>query len=363
MNAEIKNKRSDFFEGLTIIELASVLAGPATGMFFSELGARVIKIENALTGGDITRQWKLPSESPASPLSAYYCSVNFNKEILFFDLNSEADKSKLYPLVQNADIIISNYKTGDAEKLGMDYSSLKKVNSKIIYAHIGGFPQGINRVAFDVVLQAETGFISMNGTPESGPVKMPVALIDILAAHQLKEVLLLALLNREKTGSGSYVSTTLYEAAIASLANQASNFLMNNVISEPQGSLHPNIAPYGETFKTKDNRSIILAIGNNKQFNKLCETLHLSLDEKFNTNTGRIKNRKELFELFEPAFRKYNAEDLIHNFEKNKIPAGLIKNLEEVFKDPEAKAMVLEENIQGYTTKRVKSTAFSASFL
>ena len=227
MNSEVKYKSANFFEGLTVIELASVLAGPATGMFFSELGARVIKIENALTGGDITRQWKLPSESLTSPVSAYYSSVNFNKEIQFMDLNSGAEKMKLYTLIQSADIVISNYKAGDAEKLGMDYPSLKKVNPQIIYAHLGGFPKGIKRVAFDVVLQAETGFMSMNGTSESGPIKMPVALIDVLAAHQLKEVLLLALLNREKTGSGAYVSTTLYESAIASLANQAGQTHLN----------------------------------------------------------------------------------------------------------------------------------------
>ncbi|MDQ3190315.1 MAG: CoA transferase [Bacteroidota bacterium] len=352
-----------FFEGLTVIELASVLAGPATGMFFSELGAKVIKVENPLTSGDVTRHWKLPTESPSSSISAYYSSVNYKKEVVFIDLNSESGKNKLYKLVLKADIIILNYKQGDAIKLGMDYNTLKSINPKIIYAFLEGFPKGIKRVAFDVVLQAETGFMSMNGTTESGPIKMPVALIDVLTAHQLKQAILLALLHRERTGKGSIVSTTLYESAIASLVNQASNYLMQGVVPQPMGSLHPNIAPYGETFKTKDNKSIVLAIGNDKQFKKLCHTLSIEEKDIFKSNTERIKNRSPLFETISSAIKKYKSKEIMKKFEAEDIPAGLIKNLEEVFNQAELKNMILEEENQGQLTKTVKSIAFKSDFL
>ncbi|HET6245298.1 MAG: CoA transferase [Bacteroidetes bacterium] len=353
----------NFFEGLTVIELASVLAGPATGMFFSELGARVIKIENPLTGGDVTRQWKTQSESPQSSVSAYYSSVNYNKEVHFIDLNSKQGKNKLYALLKNADILISNFKEGDAEKLGMDYNTIKKLNSKLIYAFLGGFPKGINRVAFDVVLQAETGFMSMNGTEQSGPVKMPVALIDVLAAHQLKQALLIALIHKERTGKGSYVSTTLYESAIASLVNQASNYLMQGIVPKPIGSIHPNIAPYGETFSTKDGKSIVMAIGSDKQFKSLCTILNISDQEDYKTNTCRIKNRKQLSDLLTIELKKHHSKGLMKKFETKNIPAGLIKNLEEVFNQPEAKNMILEENNQGQVTKTIKSIAFKSDFL
>jgi crotonobetainyl-CoA:carnitine CoA-transferase CaiB-like acyl-CoA transferase len=352
-----------FFEGLTVIELASVLAGPATGMFFSELGAKVIKVENPLTNGDVTRQWKMPSESANSPISTYYSSVNYNKEVVFIDLKTQAGKNKIYQLALKADIIISNFKLGDAQKLGMDYNTLKAINPKIIYAFLEGFPKGIKRVAFDVVLQAETGFMSMNGTAESGPVKMPVALIDVLTAHQLKQAILLALLHRERTGKGSEVSTTLYESAIASLVNQASNYLMEGIVPKPAGSLHPNIAPYGETFMTKDKKSIVLAIGNDKQLKKLFQILNIQEAEIYKSNRERIKNRSQLFATLSEAFKEHNAESIMKKFEAENIPAGLIKNLKEVFNQTNVQSMILEEENQGQITKTVKSIAFKSDFL
>ena len=254
---------------LKVIELASVLAGPDVGMFFSELGAEVIKIENKLLNGDVTRKWKSANEDKNTNVSAYFSSVNWNKKHLFLNLTDKVDKQKVYNLIASADIVITNFKPGDDTKLGMDYSTLKNHNSSLIYGVINGYGSNSKRVAYDVILQAETGFMSMNGTLESGPIKMPVALIDVLAAHQLKEGLLLALLNREKTKKGAFVEVSLYDTALASLKNQATNWLMNNFIPQPIGSLHPNIAPYGETFKTKDGKLLILAIGTDHHFKML----------------------------------------------------------------------------------------------
>lgn len=353
------------FKDLKVIELANVLAGPAVGMFFAELGAEVIKFENKSTNGDVTRSWKLPSENPDSLISAYYASVNWNKKSVFVDLKNETDKSKVLELVRDADIIISNYKKGDDVKLGMDYENLKKINPKIIYAHLSGFGEDSRRTAFDIVLQAETGFMFMNGTAESGPVKMPVALIDILAAHQLKEGVLVALIKRMQNGEGSKVSVSLFDSAIASLANQATNWLMEKHNPQRIGSLHPNIAPYGEIFLSKDDQLIVLAIGNDKQFNQLCLALKiesLSKNELFFTNINRVKNRTSLFEILKPEIQKFNSEELMMHFIKHDIPAGKIKSIKDVFEDEKAQYLTLKENDPfGKTTTRVRSSIFNIS--
>jgi crotonobetainyl-CoA:carnitine CoA-transferase CaiB-like acyl-CoA transferase len=351
----------NFFSDLRIVELANVLAGPATGLFFAELGAEVIKVENRLTGGDVTRSWKLAKEDPASDISAYFASVNRNKQSIFVDLNGPAGKEQVYELLKTADIVICNYKPGDDVKLGMDHESIKKVNPGIIYAHITGFGEQVKRTAYDLVLQAETGFMHMNGTPESGPVKMPVALIDILAAHQLKEGILVALIKRLKTGQGSKVAVSLYDAAIASLANQAGNWLMAQENPQRTGSLHPNIAPYGELFITSDEKQLVLAIGSNKQFAQLCVLLdceQLVADQRFSDNPSRVKNRKVLFEELKPAFLAKDSRSLMSGFIKNDIPAGMIRSLEEVFAQPQAAALVNSWTQEGRACKNVKTVIF-----
>jgi crotonobetainyl-CoA:carnitine CoA-transferase CaiB-like acyl-CoA transferase len=347
-------------KGTKVIELASVLAGPAVGLFFAELGAEVIKIENKSTNGDVTRNWKLPSEKAAGQ-SAYYSSVNWGKEVWMLDLKEESDRAKTYAAIKEADIVIANYRAASAVKLGIDYSSLKKINHSLIYGNITGYGEDSSRPAFDVVLQAESGFMYMNGQADGPPTKMPVALIDLLAAHQLKQGLLLALLHREKTGEGSYVSISLLEAAVASLANQATNWLMAGHIPQRIGSLHPNIAPYGECMRTKDAKDLVLAIGNDKQFEGLCEVLgvpDLAKDERYKINTERVRNRQDLTAALEEAFMKFEMQDLVDKAEAKNIPLGQIRNMKEVFEQAKAAAMILEEEVAGQLTKRVRTAAF-----
>lgn len=344
-----------------MVELAAVLAGPSVGMFFAEHGARVIKIENARTGGDMTRAWKNPNEDSASPVSAYYSSVNWNKEVHLLDLTQAADREKVYDFIRGADVVISNYKPGSGEKLKMDYKSIKQIKDNIIYGDISGFSSTNHRAAFDVVLQAESGFMHMNGTPDSGPVKMPVAMIDILAAHQMKQGLLCALLNRERTGKGAFVSATLYDTALASLANQASNYLMADFVPQRMGSLHPNIAPYGDTFSTADNLQLVLAVGTDKQFCALCELLnisHLANDPRFAHNVNRVKNRAELWQLLADVIVKYNRAELMEQLIEAEVPAGAIRDMEAVFELPEARKLILESEIEGQQTKRVRTSVF-----
>ena len=343
------------FEGLKVIELASVLAGPAVVMFFAELGAQVIKIENPETGGDITRKWKLPGENPEEKTSAYYLSSNWGKEIIFIDISKNSGREQLFQLLSDADILLVNFKSGDAEKFHIDYDSISPQFPRLIYAQISGYGATDPRPAFDLVMQAETGFMSMNGTAESGPLKMPVAFIDLMAAHQLKEGILVALLNRTKTSKGCCVHVSLFDSAIASLANQASNFLVAQHVAAREGSLHPNIAPYGETFLCSDNRYIVLAVGNNAQFSALCSALGLISilsDERFTNNQSRVIHRKELYELLLPCFSQRTSVEISGMLEKSGAPFAIVKNVGEILTEKITKSLILDE-------KCVKTVTFS----
>ncbi len=349
------------FEKLKVLELASVLAGPAVGTFFAELGAEVIKVENKLSGGDMTREWKLATEDSESRISAYFSSVNYGKTYLSKDLSKKEDQDELHRLIRSADIVIANFKNQSAEKLRMDYNTLSNLNPGLIYGSIEGFSSDPDKVAFDMVLQAETGFMSMNGFPDRDPAKLPVAFIDLFAAHQLKEGILIALLRRKEDGKGSWVKVSLEEAALASLANQASNFLMEGMVPQRLGSLHPNIAPYGEIISTKDGKKFVLAVGTDKQFKEICIVLGCEnlLDEVyFKTNAARVIHRGDLKLKMDPFLKKISASDLMRACKNKKIPIGEIKDLKQVLESPIAQQMVLKEKIEGVETSRLRSIAF-----
>lgn len=349
------------FKDLKVIELAGVLAGPSAGLFFAELGARVIKIENPRTNGDVTRSWKSKTEDAKDKTSAYFWSVNSGKEFLLLDITVPTQLQKLYALVKDADIIIANYKTGDDEKLKVDYPTLSSLNPRLIYASINGFGIESPRPAYDLILQAESGFMSMNGEPNSQPLKMPVALIDLLAGHQLKEAILIALLKRYQTKRGSHISVSLFDSAIASLANQATNWLIGKSLPKSMGSVHPNIAPYGELFETKDNQLVTFAIGSNKQFKGLCELIQyasLAADPKYANNHLRVNNRTQLYALLYNYIKQFNFKELFDQCLKKEIPIGKIRNLKEVFELPEAQNMIRKFSTEKKELLTVNSIAF-----
>lgn len=352
---------NNIFKDLKIVELASVLAGPSVGMFFAELGARVIKIENKETNGDVTRNWKVRGEDVNTRVSAYFASINYNKEYLFLNLSNTDDKAIALEEIKTADIVLANFKEGSAEKFQMDYESLKKINNRLIYANLSGFPDGDNRPAFDVVLQAETGFMYMSGTKDSGPIKMPVALIDVLAAHQLKEGVLCAMLQQIKSPGPKNVSVSLYDSALASLLNQASNYLMANHLPQAIGSAHPNIAPYGDVFYDTNQKAMVLAVGTEKHFAELCKVCnltHLMEDKRFNVNAQRVVYRDELNAVLQECFARNTRSFWLDNLSKNGVPAGAIKNLKEVFEDEHAQSKILKSVEQGVDTQRMQSVVF-----
>ena len=345
---------------LKVIDCSTVLAGPSAGTFFAELGAQVVKIEHPLVP-DVTRSWKLSSEDKNSHISAYFASANYKKTFQQLNLSDTQDKARFISLIEDADVLLLNFKKGDDIKFGIQDDYLRQINPKLIIGKISGFGSESDRVAYDLILQAETGFMSMNGDQQSPPTKMPVALIDVLAAHQLKEGILVALYDRTFTQKGSVVEVSLYDAAIASLANQASNYLMENHVPQRIGSLHPNIAPYGEQFVTKDNKRITFAIGSQKHFQLLCEFLkipNLVSDPRFETNTDRVKNRKELADLLQEKITNLECNTITSVLHPLYVPVGVIRDLSEVFQSTEAQKLVRSEIQDGKMTKRVTQVAF-----
>lgn len=344
---------------LKVVELASVLAGPLVGSFFAEAGATVIKCEKK-PDGDLTRSWKLASENEGD-ISAYFASANYGKTHLFLDLTETSDRRQLLEELAVADILLSNFKAGDAERFGLSYAFLKEQFPLLIHGQITGFPDDPERTAFDLVLQAEAGYLSMTGSDPGKLAKMPVALIDVLAAHQLKEGLLMALIQKERTGKGALVTVSLYETAIASLANQASSWLMRGHIPQPSGLLHPSIAPYGETLTGSDGKTLVLAVGNDKQFHSLCKVLQaedLASDLRFAHNPERVKNRALLQEMIHEKAATYTSVFLFDALLKEKVPVGRIRTLDDVFSDEAAQKLVLDLVIGGQTTRRVKGNVF-----
>ena len=354
-----------FFKDLRILEISSVLAGPAVGQFFAELGAKVIKIENLKTGGDVTRKWKLPNEAEG-PQSAYYQSINWGKEHILMDLSAPESKNTIKQLIAGSDILISNFKKGAAKKLGLESTTLRTWNKGLIHANLTGFGEDNARPAFDVVLQAETGFLSMSGTSNGELVKMPVALIDLLAAHQMKEAILIALLERYKTGKGAYIAVSLAQSAVSSLANQASNWLNVKHQPQPMGTQHPNIAPYGDIYQTKDGQKIVLAIGTENHFKSLCHVLKIPQlldEERFNNNQSRVKNRTLLNQQLQEAILQLDQKPLLLELEAQSIPAGQINDLSEVFQKPYAKELVLDyPEREGIQAKGLKTVAFKINW-
>jgi crotonobetainyl-CoA:carnitine CoA-transferase CaiB-like acyl-CoA transferase len=344
------------FEDLKVIELASVLAGPSVGQFFAEGGAQVLKIENAKVGGDVTRSWKLKNEDKNCSISAYFSAANWGKTSLSLDLTQPEDRQKLYDFLPQTDLVIASYKWGDAEKLGVDYDTLSKLNPNLIYATIAGYTLEKEKVGYDAIIQAEAGFLYMNGEEDTEQrkgkgVKMPVALVDILAAHQLKEGILAALWRREKLKNrkenqeklGIKVEVSLFDAAVSSLANQATNWLNAGHVPQRLGNQHPNIVPYGSTFLTADGSEVIIAVGTDKQFASLCEVLGLTelpLQAAFKTNQKRVENRQELLPILEKAFLRYEKKFLIESLEAKNVPVGGVNTLPEVME--KAAHLILE---------------------
>ncbi|MGV3523186.1 MAG: CaiB/BaiF CoA transferase family protein [Candidatus Sericytochromatia bacterium] len=334
-----------FFKQLTVLECASVLAGPAAGALFAELGATVIKLEPL--GGDVTRSWKLPSEAADQSVSAYFSCVNWGKQSLALDLSRPAGRALAQQIATRCDIVLANYKPGAAEKLGMDAATLRALHPALIYAHLTGYGHANPRTGYDALIQAESGFLYLNAHPGQPPVKLPVALMDLLAAHQLKEAVLVALLERSVTGQGDYLEVSLLQSALASLANQASNWLVAGHNPQPLGLEHPNIVPYGTLYTSRDGQQIMLAIGSDAQFAKLCALLgapELAQNPAFARNRDRVQHRAPVHAALAPLIAQQPAQEFLAACWAADLPAGAVKDLATALEQPAAHEMLLHDN-------------------
>lgn len=337
--------------GLRVLELASILAGPATGQFLAELGATVVKVENPATGGDPTRGWHLATEDADSSVSAYFSCANWGKRSIALDVAHPAGRQVVHDLARQSDVVIASYKPGDDVKLGLDAATLLELNPGLIYGQISAYGGNDSRPGFDAIIQAESGFTYLNGEPDGAATKMPVALMDLLAAHQLKEAILLALLKRERTGAGSHLEVSLLDAGIASLANQATNYLVAGVVPQRMGSEHPNVVPYGAIYHLGDGRELVLAVGTERQWRKLTEAIaapELAEDPRFADNRARVSHRAELHTLLESRFATLNGDEAAATLGRHGVPFGFVNDMRQVFEQPSAGRLLMESGaLQG----------------
>ena len=350
------------FAGLRVLELATVLAGPQVGQFFAELGADVLKIEPPF--GDVTRSWRVAGDDPDSSVSAYFAASNWGKTARVLDLRQPADQVELHRLAATADVLLASYKPGDAARLGVGYDALAAANPRLIYAQLSGYGPHNPRAGYDAVLQAETGLMHLNAASASDPPqKLPVAFVDLFAAHQLKEGILTALYQREKTGQGTLVEVSLYDSALAALANQGATWLTTGRDPVPLGSGHPGIVPYGTVYRAADGQRLVLAVGTDAQFATLCAVLQRPrwvVEARFATNPARVRHRHALEELLLVRIAELNGGALLHELARLGVPAGAVRSVGEALGMEQAGAMLLPPPSAEFPHPGLRTVAFRA---
>lgn len=325
-------------EGLKVVELARILAGPWIGQSLADLGAEVIKVESP--DGDDTRKWGPPFiEREGDRSAAYYYSANRGKSCVTADFRTEEGRQTVIDLVRDADILIENFKVGGLAKYGLDYASLSKINPRLIYCSVTGFGQDgpyAPRAGYDFLLQGMSGLMSITGEPDGQPQKVGVAITDIVTGLYGSIGILAAVEQRHRTGRGQHLDMSLMDCATALLANQAMNYLATGESPRRLGNYHPNIAPY-QVMAVQDGH-VILAVGNDGQFQRLCQVLKLAdvaEDPRFQTNQLRVDNREALTMRLEQALSGWAQAELLQALEAATVPAGPINTIGQAFDDPQ----------------------------
>nr|WP_199771941.1 CaiB/BaiF CoA-transferase family protein [Pseudomonas viridiflava] len=353
---------------LRVLDLSRVLAGPWAGQILADLGADVIKVERPVCGDD-TRSWGPPflkdETGQNTTEAAYYLSANRNKQSVTIDFTRPEGQQLVRELVAKSDIVIENFKVGGLAAYGLDYASLKAVNPKLIYCSITGFGQTgpyAKRAGYDFMIQGLGGLMSLTGRPDgeegSGPVKVGVALTDILTGLYSTTAILAALAHRDQSGVGQYIDMALLDVQVACLANQAMNYLTTGVAPKRLGNAHPNIVPY-QDFPTADG-DFILTVGNDSQFRKFAEVAGQSqwaTDPRFLTNKLRVANRSELIPLIRQATVFKTTAQWVDELEAAGVPCGPVNDLSQVFDDPQVLARGLAIELPHVLGGRVAQVA------
>lgn len=329
---------------IRVLDLSRIMAGPWAGQILADLGADVIKVERPGTGDD-TRSWGPPflkdKSGNETKEAGYYLSVNRGKRSITIELDKPEGQEIVRALALRSDIVLENFKVGTLARYGLDYDGLKAVNPRLIYCSVTGFGQtGPRReaAAYDFMIQAMSGLMSVTGEPDhkpgGSPEKVGVPIIDIMSGMYAAIAVLAALARRSETGQGEYIDIGMLDVGVAFLANQAMNYLVSGKVPQRTGNAHPNIQPQ-DVFATRDGY-IVLVVGNDSQFVKFCDMARrpeLALDERFTTNAGRVRNVAELQTSITEILRERDSADWIALFEVAGVPCGPINTIDGVFRD------------------------------
>ena len=320
-------------QGVRVLDLSRVLAGPYCTMVLGDLGADVIKVEPP--EGDETRGWGPPF---AEGESAYYLCVNRNKRGIVINLKTDEGRKILRDLALQSDVLVENFRPGTLKKFGLDFETLHELNPKLIYCSITGFGQTgsmKDKPGYDFMIQALGGLMSITGEPDGEPMKTGVAVVDLFAGQNAIIAILAALQARTLTGRGQQLDIALFDSQLGWLANVASNYLISGKLPKRHGNAHANIVPY-QSFQASDGWFAI-AVGNDRQFVRLCDLIgkpEFAADEKFATNSARVQNRAELIPLLIDIFKTASVSDWLAKLDEAEIPCGPIQNFEQVFSMP-----------------------------
>ena len=337
-------------EGLKVVELARVLAGPFVGQSLADLGAEVIKVESPK--GDDTRAWGPPFvQRDEDESAAYFHSTNRGKASITVDFSTPEGQAEIRALIRDADVFIENFKVGGLAKYGLDYDSLSQVNPKLIYCSVTGFGQNgpySHRAGYDFIIQGMSGLMSITGEPDGQPQKSGVAITDIFTGVYSVAGILAALHQRAQTGRGQHIDMALLDVAVAVTANQALNYLTTGKAPQRMGNGHVNLTPY-QAFDCSDGH-IIIATGNDAQYQRLCRLL--GLDEmaeapEFLHNKDRLANRRVMIARLNGATVGWSKAELLAGCEREGIPAGPINDLSEVLGDPHVVARGMQIELDG----------------
>ena len=350
--------------GFRVLDLSRILAGPWASQMLADLGAEVIKIE--LPGsGDDTRGWGppyMPDESAAATTeSAYFHGANRGKQSLCIDMGKPRGQALIRDLVKHSDVLIENFKVGGLARYGLDYDSLKTVNSKLVYCSITGFGQTgpyATRAGYDFMIQAMGGMMSVTGEADGQPMKIGVALADVLTGLYAANAIQAALIHQRETGQGQYIDMALLDVQVATLANQAMNYLATGISPRRLGNAHPNIVPY-QAFQTADGY-IILAVGNDAQFERFCdlaEVPEIAADERFRKNSDRVGHRETLVPQISAIMQSKTSADWLEQLNSRGIPCGPINDIEQVFADPQVQHRGLQLELEHPVAGKVASVA------
>ncbi|MEX2535264.1 MAG: CoA transferase [Trueperaceae bacterium] len=332
-------------EDLKVLDLSRVLAGPYCTQLLADLGATVWKVEPP--GGDETRQWGPPY---AAGESAYYLSVNRNKQGLAIDLKDPRGQELVARLADRADVLVQNFRTGDAARFGLDYPTLVRRNPGLVYASITGYGQTGPRATepgYDAAIQAMSGLMAMTGESGGKPVKLGVAWVDVLAGVHAAAGVLAALHERERTGLGQQLDLSLFDVALAGMVNQAQSSLLTGRVPPRLGSAHPSIVPY-QSFSTADG-DLALAVGNDRQFERLCNVLErseLTHDPRFASNEGRVLHREELVPIIAALLKRLPRDIWLERLRAAGVPVAPVNTLIEALADVQAQAREMVAEVE-----------------